>query len=105
MQERYRIDDVVKRIQHCLDELGFKAQTKISRHEGVVFGRKEVEGECIRVVTHVSDRIVETANAGAPDAEMWKVRAPQIAIRPSLSNRVASRYVPPQEQQPKEPCD
>ena len=104
MQERYRIDDVVKRIQHCLQELGFNAQTKISEHEGLVFARKEIEGDCVRVVTHVSDRMVQPANAGGPDDELRRARAAQIAIKPSLANRVASRSVPAPDQ-PKEPCD
>ncbi len=104
MKESHKFDDVLKRLQQCLKELGFDAETKISKHEGIVFARKEIEGECVRVVAHVSDRVVQAMNVGAPNPELRKARVAQMAIRPSLANQAASRYAPPQDQQ-NEPCD
>jgi len=104
MQEKYKFDHVLMRLQDCLKELGFDAQRKTSDHEGVLFARKEIDGDCIRIVTHVTDRLVQPTNAGAFDPEMRRVRATQVAIRPSLASQTSSRYAPGQDQQ-KEPCE
>jgi hypothetical protein len=104
MQERYKFDDVLTRLQDCLKESGFDAQRKSSEHEGVLFARKEIDGECIRIVTHVTDSVVQRTNTGGPDAELRSARATQVAIRPSLASQTASRYAPGEYQQ-SEPCD
>ena len=104
MQETYKFEDALSRVQECLKELGFDAKTEVSEHEGVVYARKEIEGKCIRVVTHITDREIFPANAGSPELDIRKTRAGQIAIRPSLATQAASRYVPPEEGN-KLPCD
>jgi len=85
---------VVQKVQECLKELGFEPEGKISEHEGVVFARREVHGECIRVVLHITDREPRTAQAGIQAAELMSHRRAQVAIRPTLAAQAASRTLP-----------
>ena len=96
--------EVVRKIQECLKELGFEPETRLSEHEGIVYARKEIEGSCIRVVTHVTDREPKAAATGAASPDIARTRLAQAAIRPSLAARTATRFVPEQET-PKEECE
>jgi len=98
MQETYDFKKVLKRVQECLKELGFEADIEVSEHEGIAFARKEINGKCVQVVTHMTDREVKPLNAGAPAFEIAKSRASQVAIRPTLSSQTATRYVEENEQ-------
>jgi hypothetical protein len=102
MQQTYDFKNVLKRVQECLKELGFDADVKVSEHEGIVFARKEIEGKCVQVVTHMTDREVKPLNAGAPPFEIAKSRASQVAIRPTLASQTATRYV---KENGQKPCD
>jgi hypothetical protein len=82
---------VAKKIQECLRELGFEPEMQVSAHEGVVAARRQMDDKCIRVVAHITDREPSTFDFGRASAEMAKVRRAQVAIRPSLANRSASR--------------
>jgi hypothetical protein len=86
--------EVAKRIQACLKEIGFDAETRLSEHEGIVFARKDIQGQCVRVVTHISDREVKTENSGAIAAEVARTRLAMAAIRPTLAAQAASRFTP-----------
>lgn len=92
--------EVVDKIAQCLKELGFEPKTRLSQHEGIVHARKEIEGACIRVVMHVSDRDAKAAGVGSVNPEIAKARLAQTAIRPSLAARVATRFVPEQDLPP-----
>jgi hypothetical protein len=96
--------EVVRKIQECLKELGFEPETRLSEHEGIVHARKDIEGACIRVVMHVTDREPKSAAAGSVSLDIAKTRLTQAVIRPSLSAQTATRFVPEQET-PKEKCE
>jgi hypothetical protein len=93
--------DVVKKLQECLKEMGFEPETRVSEHEGLVHARREVNGKCIKVVAHISDRDVLPAESGG--FVEARARAAQIAIRPTLAARSASRTAPPSD--PKAGCE
>jgi hypothetical protein len=95
--------EVVRKIQECLKELGFEPEAKLSEHEGIVNARKEIEGACIRVVMHVTDRLPKAAAAGSVSLDIAKTRLAQAVIRPSLAAQTATRFVA--EQDPKEKCE
>ena len=95
--------EIAKRVQECLKELGFEAEANVSQHEAIVFARKESEGKCIRVVTHITDREVKPANAGSLAFETARTRVQQMAIRPTLATQTATRFVP--EGSDQGPCD
>jgi len=96
--------EVVKRIQECLKELGFEAEIRLSTHEGIVHARKEMDGECVRVVAHITDREVKTASSGSLNFESARGRLARVAIRPTLAAQTATRFVPKQTD-PKEQCE
>jgi len=93
--------EVVKKIQECLKELGFEPETRLSDHEGLVHARRDLEGKCVRVVAHISDREAQPANTGSSTAA--RARSAQIAVRPTLSTRSATRYVATEN--PKAGCE
>jgi len=95
--------DVVKKIQECLKELGFEAETRLSDHEGLVHARQDMDGKCVRVVAHISDREAQPANAGSSTIAVARARSAQIAVRPTLSTRTSTRYVATQN--PKSGCE
>lgn len=86
--------DVAKRIQECLKEMGFDAEVQLSEHEGIIYARKEIQGQCVRVVTHISDREPKTVNSGGVSHEVSRARLATAVIRPSLAAQAATRYVP-----------
>jgi hypothetical protein len=85
---------VARKIQECLKELGFEAETEISEHEGVVFVMKDIDGKCVRIVAHITDREVKTATSGPASNEVARMRLSQSAIRPSLAANAAARSGP-----------
>jgi hypothetical protein len=94
--------DVIKKIQECLKELGFEAETQLSEHEGLVHARQEMQGKCLKVVAHITDRDVQPANAGSSNVAAARARAAQIAIRPTLAAQTATR--PYETKDPKAGC-
>lgn len=86
--------EIAARIQACLKEIGFEAETRFSEHEGLVYARKDIQGQCVRVVTHISDREVKTENSGAVATEVARTRLAMAAIRPTLAAQAAARFTP-----------
>ena len=86
--------EITKRIQECLKEFGFEAETQVSAHEGIVHARKDIQGQCIRVVAHISDREPKTLNSGPIATEVARTHLAMAAIRPTLAAQAATRYTP-----------
>jgi hypothetical protein len=82
---------VSKRIQECLKELGFDPETRIAEHEGLVTARKQMDDKCVRIVAHVTDREGKTSDVGQVASDVARMRRAQVAVRPTLANRSASR--------------
>jgi hypothetical protein len=87
---------VARKIQECLKELGFDAEINLSAHEGIVHVRKEIQGQCVRIVAHVTDREVQSAVNDPISHEMARARLATAVIRPSLAAQTASRLAPEQ---------
>jgi len=85
--------EVVKKLQACLKELGFSAEANLSEHEGLVYARQEMHGQCVRVVAHITDREVQPGGNGPLTAGVAMTRKAQTSIRPTLASRAATRYV------------
>src|SRR5690242_2350101 len=93
MEQEHNIQtEVVHKIQACLKELGFEAEVKLTEHEGLVFARKEIQGKCFKIVTHITDREAKSA-AGGSVGEVARSRLAQVAIRPTLAAQSATRPV------------
>lgn len=95
--------ETVNKILECLKELGFEPESRLSEHEGLVHARKEIQGECVRVVMHVSNRESRSFSSGSAGVEVAKSHMAQTSIRPTLSAQAATRYV--DEQVSKGPCE
>ncbi len=103
MQSSKRVlADIAGKLQECLSELGFEPESRVSEHEGIVSAKKEIQGACIRVVLHVSDREGRAAGTGSVGAEIARARLTQAAIRPSLAAQVSSRLAPEQGEKDEE---
>ncbi|MCG3119370.1 MAG: hypothetical protein ALAOOOJD_01762 [bacterium] len=85
---------VTKKLQECLKELGFDAELSLSDHEGIVHARKDIEGKCVRIVAHITDREVKTAVGGGVSYEIARARLATAVIRPTLAAQAATRFVP-----------
>jgi hypothetical protein len=83
--------EIAHKVAACLKELGIEAEVRISGHEAVVYAKKDLRGTCLRVVTHVSDRIVQTAAGGQAQPEMARARLATASIRPTLAAQAAAR--------------
>jgi len=95
--------ETVYKVLECLKELGFEPESRLSEHEGLVHARKEMQGKCVRVVMHVSDREARTTSSGFASADLARSHLTQASIRPSLSAQAATRYVAAGEAS-KNPC-
>jgi hypothetical protein len=56
--------------------------------------RKDIQGQCIRVVAHIRDREPKTLNSGPTATEMARTHLAMAAIRPTLAAQAATRYTP-----------
>jgi hypothetical protein len=81
---------IAEKVAACLKELGLEAEVRVSEHEAVVHARKDYQGTCLRVVTHVSDRVIRTMSSGYAPPEIARARLVGAAIRPSLAAQAAS---------------
>jgi hypothetical protein len=98
------ITDVAKKVQDCLRELGFEPESRASQHEALVHARKEIDGKCLRIVLHVSDRDAKSSATGGIGIEAVRARLARAAIRPTLVAQVAAR-VADDTSSAKGPCD
>jgi hypothetical protein len=83
-------EELIKKIQQCLSETGFKADVSTSEHEAVIAARMEVEGKTLRVVAHISDREVKPSNCGAVNPELARSRLLNTVVRPTLAVQAAA---------------
>lgn len=93
--------DIARKVAECLKEFGLEAEVRLSEHEAVVHATKDVQGACLRVVTHVSDRTARTAASGFPHPEATRARLAMVSIRPTLATQAAARQSPAPT---KDPC-
>lgn len=83
-------DELAKKIQQCLMDANIQADIDSSEHEATVFGRVEIEGQTLKIVAHITDRDVITANYGSIVREVARSRLANAVIRPTLANRTAA---------------
>ena len=79
-----KIEEIARKVQKCLSELGIRAEVDLSEHDGVVHARTEVEGRSLTVVAHVTDRQAKSENARPVSYEAARSRLQAAVIRPTL---------------------
>ncbi len=86
-------EELVRKIQQCMNEVGFKAVIELSEHEGIVHGRMEVEMETLKVVTHITDREMKPLDCGPVANEVARAHLRTAIIRPTLTVQTATGTV------------
>jgi hypothetical protein len=85
------IEKVTKRVQQCLNEIGFNAESNLSKHDGMVHTIMDLNGKSIKVITHVTDREAKPYGSGAISNELARTRPSAAAIRPTLVQQAATK--------------
>lgn len=91
MQHKPTIDDLIKKLEGCLQEAGFCPETRRSTTGAVIAARLSADVRALRVVAQIE--VGEPAipeHHGAAARELVARHAVNIAIRPTLGARAAA---------------
>lgn len=84
-------EELIKKLQHCLSEVGLKPEVEVSSCGAVVAARQEIQGEMLRVVAQITTRDVQPLNQGGVNLEIARDRLMSIMVRPTLAAQVATK--------------
>lgn len=80
-------EDLIKRIQRCMKEVGLESEIQLSEHEATAFATMQVEGQTLRAVVHITDRYTKPAASGALASHQHLASA---VIYPTLASQTAA---------------
>jgi hypothetical protein len=92
--------DLIKRTQQCMKEVGLESEVQLSEHEATVFATKQIDGETLRAVAHVTDRYAKPAAEGAIASHEHLARR---VIYPTLATQTAAGAGTGPQRQPDKP--